>query len=91
MAFAPEQALALIRQAHENDRLAHAFLVSGPEMADHLPHRIDLDPADFRFRLQDHRPVFPQVIQRGNAAPAIHQTSRADSHRVQIRHLRSTN
>lgn len=34
MAFAPEQALALIRQAHENDRLAHAFLVSGPEMAD---------------------------------------------------------
>jgi DNA polymerase III subunit delta' len=34
MAFAPDQAISLIRQAHENGRLAHAFIISGPEMAD---------------------------------------------------------
>lgn len=34
MAFAPDQALALVKAAHENGRLAHALLVSGPEMAD---------------------------------------------------------
>ena len=34
MAFAPEKALDLMRQAHLNGRLAHAFLISGPEMAD---------------------------------------------------------
>lgn len=34
MAFAPDQALALVTAAHENGRLSHALLVSGPEMAD---------------------------------------------------------
>jgi DNA polymerase III subunit delta' len=34
MAFAPEQALKLLQSAHENGRLAHAFLISGPDMAD---------------------------------------------------------
>ncbi len=34
MAFAPEQALKLLQSAHENGRLAHAYLISGPEMAD---------------------------------------------------------
>ena len=34
MAFAPDQALTLVKAAHANGRLAHALLVSGPEMAD---------------------------------------------------------
>lgn len=34
MAFAPDQALALVKAAHDHGRLAHALLVSGPEMAD---------------------------------------------------------
>lgn len=43
MAFAPDQAVALLRQAHGNGRLAHAFLVSGPEMAD--LHRVAVETA----------------------------------------------
>ena len=43
MAFAPDQAFALVRAAHGNGRLAHALLVSGPEMAD--LHRLAVDLA----------------------------------------------
>ncbi len=43
MAFAPDKALALVRSAHENGRLAHALLVSGAEMAD--LHRLAVDLA----------------------------------------------
>lgn len=43
MAFAPEQALQLLKTAHENGRLAHAFLLCGPEMAD--LHRLAVDAA----------------------------------------------
>lgn len=32
MAFAPDQALKLLKTAHDNGRLAHAFLLCGPEM-----------------------------------------------------------
>ena len=34
MAFAPEQALALVSAAHGHGRLAHGLLVSGPDMVD---------------------------------------------------------
>ncbi len=34
MAFAPDQALSLLRAAHEKGRLAHALLLSGPDLAD---------------------------------------------------------
>lgn len=34
MAFAPEQALEMLRKAHEGGRLAHAFLISGPSRQD---------------------------------------------------------
>ena len=34
MAFAPDQALALVKAAHANGRLAHALLMSGPDMED---------------------------------------------------------
>ncbi len=43
MAFAPEVALTLLKAAHQNGRLAHALLVSGPEMED--LHRLTVELA----------------------------------------------
>ncbi len=34
MAFAPDQALALLRAAHEKGRLGHAYLLTGPDLAE---------------------------------------------------------
>lgn len=42
MAFAPDQALALLRAAHEKGRLTHALILSGPDLADLQQLAVDI-------------------------------------------------